>query len=125
MRCPDGGGDINDGGRCDDNQVIGTFAGDRMDMVRGSSRGDGEYAEVSEFVSIRELGRMGDGTAVSGMMSEYVFALGRWYKDRGGIIVGPQLAEMLGFQERHAVDRAMQAVQCMPSGRRLHPFSYQ
>jgi hypothetical protein len=47
-----------------------------MDMVRGSSPGDGENAEVSEFVSIIEFGRIGDGIAVSVMTSEYAMALG-------------------------------------------------
>jgi hypothetical protein len=78
MRCPDGGGDGNDGGGGDGNPTIDTFTGDRMDMVRGSSSGDGEYAAVSEFVSVRGLRRIRDGIAASGMTREYAWAFGKW-----------------------------------------------
>jgi hypothetical protein len=38
--------DLSDGGEGDGNDTISTFPGNGMDVVRGSSRGDGEYAEV-------------------------------------------------------------------------------
>jgi hypothetical protein len=116
MRCPDGGRDGNDGGRGDGNPPISTFADDRTDVVRGSSPGDGEYAEVWEFVRIREFGRIRGGIAVSRLTSEQALALERWCERCGCIIGGQQLADMFGFQERHAMDRAMQAFQCMPLG---------
>jgi hypothetical protein len=67
---PDRSGDGDDGGRGDGNPTIGTFAGDRTGVVRGNSPGDGENAEVKEFVSIREFGRIRAGIAVSRMTSE-------------------------------------------------------
>jgi hypothetical protein len=70
MRCPDRSGDGNDGGRGNGNITLGTFASDRTDVDRGSSPGDGEYAEVWEFVSIREFGRIIAGISVSRMTNE-------------------------------------------------------
>jgi hypothetical protein len=67
--------DLNDGGEGYGNHIISTFPGRGMDVVRGSWPRDGEYAEVSEFVSVRESGRIRDGTAVSGMTSGHAWAL--------------------------------------------------
>jgi hypothetical protein len=77
MRCPDGGGDRKDGGRGDDNPTIGTFAGYRMDVVRGSSPDDGEYAKCLRVVSVRELRRIRDGIAASEMTRAYALVMGK------------------------------------------------
>jgi hypothetical protein len=81
MRSPHGG-EINDGGSGDGNQVIGTFACDGMEMVWAHSPGDGEHAEIWEFFSIRDLGRIGDGIVVSRMTMEISLALGGWFGGR-------------------------------------------
>jgi hypothetical protein len=85
--CPDGGYDINDEAGGDGNRTIGTLGCDRMDMVRQGSPSDGEYAEVSEFVSVRELRRISDGIAASGMTGEHALGLGKWYDGCGGRLV--------------------------------------
>jgi hypothetical protein len=89
--------------------VTATFA---SQPVRGSSPGDGEYAEVSEFVSAGEARGIRDGIAASGMTREYALALGNEGCD--GQISKQQLADVIGFPERHALNRSTQAVQCPP-----------
>jgi hypothetical protein len=46
-----------------------------MDLIRETSAGDANYAEASEFVRVRELRRIRDGIASSGMMRENTYAL--------------------------------------------------
>jgi hypothetical protein len=74
--------DPNDGGEGDGNHIIRTFPGSGMGVVRGGPGGDGDYAGLSQFVSLSELSRMTRGIDVSGMTRDLAFALGEWDRAR-------------------------------------------
>jgi hypothetical protein len=69
-------------------------------------------AEVSELVSVRELRRIRDGIAASGITRECTLASGKRYGGCEGKISKQPLADMIGSPRRHPLDRSMQAAQC-------------
>jgi hypothetical protein len=70
--------DLNDGGEGDGNHTISTFPGSGMDVVHGGPHGDGDNAELSQFVSLSELSMMTRGINLSRMTRDQALALGEW-----------------------------------------------